>query len=163
MFTVQNVNFKFLTFPTFGTLQWQNKTQKSKSVSKVPFVSFLHKLLHSSAVAEWLGNCQLLVVVLVVKYSIGTALIWSSVDSGCTSILLMTERLSLETDSYPLFHGTFTIVALTFPSLHGSNSSTLPNFQKALEVDSSLRMTMSPTVKVPMNRKLFSFSFKDYL
>ena len=41
---------------------------------------------------------------------------------------------------------TLTIAALTFPSFPGISCSTLPSFQNALEVESFLRMTMSPTV-----------------
>ena len=37
--------------------------------------------------------------------------------------------------------GTLTIAALVFPSLPGRSFSTFPSFQKALEVESFLRMT----------------------
>lgn len=64
---------------------------------------------------------------------------------------------------FPLPLDTLTIAALTFPSLPGINCSTLPSFQNALEVESFLRMTMSPTViavRLPLTDLAVEFSRK---
>ena len=65
--------------------------------------------------------------------------------------------------------GTLTIAALIVSSLPGRSYSTFASFQKALEVDSFLRMKISPTgmrVELPfadlvvgLSRKLNKYSF----